>query len=85
MHAAATERKEKKKLEDLVEKEILMESPGKCKSREEKQILALLRTRGEREQFRFGEKVRGSSKGGGVGGLRDKEAEGGEAGGRREV
>lgn len=51
-----------------MEKEILMESPGKCKSREEKHFLALLRTRGEREQFRFGEKVRASAKGGGVGG-----------------
>lgn len=30
-----------------MEKEILMESSGKCKSSEEKQILALLRTRGE--------------------------------------
>lgn len=43
MHAAATGKRRKKKLEDLVEKEILMESPGKCKSREEKHILALLR------------------------------------------
>lgn len=34
-----------KKLEDLVEKEILMESPGKGKSREEKHFLALLWTR----------------------------------------
>lgn len=58
--------KGKKKLEDLVEKEILMESPGKCKSKE-KQFLAPLRTRGEREQFWFGEKVRGSSNGGGMG------------------
>ena len=62
-----------------MEKEILMESPGKCRSREEKHILALLRTRGEREQFQFGEKVRGVER------WRDKEAEGDEAGGRREV
>lgn len=53
-----------KKLEDLVEKEILMESPGKGKSREEKQVLALLWTP-ERERFWSGEKVRRSS--GGVG------------------
>lgn len=44
-----------KKLEDLMEKEILMESPGKGKSREEN-MLALLWTGGETEQFQTGKK-----------------------------